>query len=109
MVDRRPGLGLEPIGEPIQALLRLRDSGPARQVVAERLLRPCVGLLRQVADREVGRHAAHGARVGVLETGQDAEQRRLAGAVRADEPDAAPRRHDQGDVASARAALHGAS
>ena len=49
------------------------------------------GLLRKVADGG-GARAAHAPHVGIVETGEDAAERRLAGAVGADEPDPLPLR-----------------
>jgi len=49
------------------------------------------GLLREVADGG-GARAAHAPHVGIVETGEDAAERRLAGAVGADEPDPLPLR-----------------
>src|SRR5262249_43924349 len=55
-------------------------------------------LLCEVADRERRRRAADATCVRLLEPGEQAEQRRLARAVRADEPDPRTRRHDEADV-----------
>ena len=55
-------------------------------------------LLREVADCERRRSAPDAAGVGLFEAGQQPQQRRLAGAVRADKPDACPRRDDEADV-----------
>src|SRR5207247_3103803 len=56
------------------------------------------GLLGEVADGG-GARAAHAPRVGLVEAGQDATERRLAGAVRADEPDPLPVRDAPREVA----------
>src|SRR5207247_9315534 len=56
------------------------------------------GLLGEVADGG-GARAAHAARVGLVEAGQEASERRLAGAVRADEPDPLPVRDAPREVA----------
>ena len=74
------------------------NAGATSDVAADRPAGPSVRLLRQVARGQVRRREAHGARVGPLEAGQDAEQRRLPGPVRADEADAAARRNDEVDV-----------
>ena len=65
------------------------DAGAPREVREQRLARPAVVLLRQVAGGERGRRRARRARVGLLDPGEQAQQRRLAGPVRAD--DAEPR------------------
>src|SRR6185437_9868442 len=57
-----------------------------------------IPLLREVPDAERGRRASDAARVRLLEAGEQAEQGRLAGAVRADEPDPRTRRHDEADI-----------
>ena len=49
--------------------------------------RPPLVFLRQVADGEIGRAEAHAAALGLLEPGEQPEQRRLADSVRADEAD----------------------
>src|SRR5207249_8110748 len=46
-----------------------------------------------------GARAAHAPRVGLVEAGQEATERRLAGAVRADEPDPLPVRDAPREVA----------
>ena len=57
-----------------------------------------VPLLREIADRERRRRAPDATGVRLLQSGEQAQQRRLAGAVRADEPDPRARRHDEVDV-----------
>ena len=60
---------------------------------------PCsLTLLGQVANGEVARAARHSARVRLLEPGEHAQERRLAGAVRADDADSRPRGNDQRDA-----------
>ena len=66
-----------------------------RQIVAERLARPCLGLLGQVAD-EAGRDDL--SLVRLVEAGEDPEQRGLADPVRPDQRDPRARRHDEVDV-----------
>src|SRR5205085_9031415 len=57
-----------------------------------------IPLLREVPDAERRRRASDTSRVRLLEAGEQAEQGRLAGAVRADEPDPRTRRHDEVDI-----------
>ena len=94
------GIRREGGGEVGERPLRLRDPGAAREVAADRLVRPYVRLLRQVADRQRRRRARHRPRVGGLEPRCEPEQRRLAHAVRADEAEAllgADRQRDVGE------------
>jgi hypothetical protein len=88
-------LGAEPGSERIHLLLRGADTRAPCEVVAHRLARPRLGLLRQVAD---GARADDRARVGLLQPGQDPEQGGLADPVRADDSDAVARRDDQRDA-----------
>ena len=85
----------EPRGELVHPLRRGRDTGAAGQVREQRLVRKRIPLLGQVADGERRRVAPHRPPVGLLLPGEQAQQRRLAGAVRADEPDPRARRHDE--------------
>ena len=55
-------------------------------------------LLGEVANREVARSARHSARVRFLEPGEHSQERRLAGAVRADDADSRPRGDDERDA-----------
>ena len=82
----------------IELFPRGRDSAPACEVLLDGLVRVAVSLLREISDREVGRRAADSASVHFLQPGEDAQQRRLPDAVRADEPDPRTRRNDDGDV-----------
>jgi hypothetical protein len=93
-VQRR--LAFEPRREPVHRPLRLRDARAAREVGAQRLAREQIALLRQEADRESGRQPDLAA-VGLVDAGEQAEQGRLAGAVRPDEADSRTRRHDDVD------------
>src|SRR5207248_2706569 len=74
----------------------LREGGAS--LLAARAGAGAVPLLREVADRERRRGTPDASRIELLEPGEQAEQRRLAGAVRADEPDPRARRHDEIDV-----------
>ena len=56
-----------------------------------------LGLLREVADRQAPAHA-EGAAVRRLDAGEDLRERRLAGAVGADEPDLLAAREREGRV-----------
>jgi hypothetical protein len=58
-----------------------------------------VTLLRQIADREPWRAQAHASALRLLEAGEQAQQRRLADAVRADYADPAARADGQRDAA----------
>jgi hypothetical protein len=63
------------------------DAGPAGQELPYRLVRPPLWFLRQVADGRVRGADRHQAGVGGAQAGQDAQQRRLARAVHADQAD----------------------
>ncbi len=77
-------------------LLGRRHTGSPAQEVAERLART-LGLLGQVADRRRRRDASDRPRIGHVETGEDAQQRRLAGAVGSDQTDVVAGRDRQVD------------
>jgi hypothetical protein len=74
------------------------DGGERRPRLLPARARARVPLLREVADRERRRSAPDAPRVGLLEPGEQSEERGLAGAVRADEADPRARRHDEADV-----------
>ena len=99
MVGRREvGLGRQARGELVHARGRGSDARAAREVGEQRLARARVALLRQVPDGQGGRAAPDRAAVRNVEAGEELEQRRLAGAVRPDEPDPCLGRHDEIDV-----------
>src|SRR5581483_12215901 len=91
---RRSELGslAEPRGEGLHLPLRGADAGAAREVVTYRLTGASVVLLRQEADRS---RPGHRSAIGLLLAREDAEERRLADAVRADDPDPVAGRHDE--------------
>src|SRR5204863_6370991 len=66
-----------------------RERSPSGLSAGEGIAGLPVGLLRQVADRESRRASLHAAALRLLEPGEHAQQRRLAGAVRADDADTA--------------------
>jgi hypothetical protein len=74
------------------------DSGAAGQERRDRLAGDAVGLLWQEADGRVRRGEADAAGFGRLLAGEQAQQRRLAGAVRADQPDDVSGRDDQVEI-----------
>ena len=78
-------------GEVGERPLRLGDPGAAREVVADRLVRLCVRLLRQVADRKRRRRARHRPRV-----------RAPRGPLRAGAASTCPRRSGRRDRGAAR-------
>ncbi len=92
------GLGREPCGEPVHQRRRSADARPPREIAVERLACQRITLLRQMPDREQRRVAPDRAGVRRVEAAEQPQQRRLAGAVRPDEPDARVRRHDEIDV-----------
>ena len=91
-------LGAEPRGEPVHPLGRGGDSGAPCEVCEQRLAVERVALLRQVADGERRRVAPDDSAVRLVLAGEQPEQRRLARAVRPDEPDPRMRRHDEVDA-----------
>ena len=91
---QRGGVGVRAPGGRValHRLVRVRDARAAREVAQERLAGAAIVLLRQVADPERRRRPLDRALVRLLEPGREAEQRRLAGAVRADEAEPQPGR-----------------
>jgi hypothetical protein len=91
------GLGVAPAveggGGRLELVVGGGGAGAPRQVAEQRLARAALGLLREVAD---GPDGADRPLVGRELAGEDAEQRRLARAVRADEAEAHALAH--GDV-----------
>ena len=85
-----------------QLLLRCGNTRAALEQPSQRLTPACLGLLRQVADRERRRVVRDGPGVRLLEARQHPQQRGLADAVRADEPDAAARADAERDLARER-------
>jgi MFS family permease len=101
--QRVPAIGarlaaLERAGGVEQLGLGPGDARPADQVAADRLTLPVAGLLGEEADGRARGVEVDLARVGLEGSGQDLEERRLAHAVRADDPEALLWRHAQGDV-----------
>ena len=88
----------QPSGELVQLRPCSRDARSAGEVGAEGLGGIGIVLLGQIADCELRRQLAHRSCVGLLEPGEDAKERRLAGSVRTDQADATGRRHDERDV-----------
>ena len=88
--------------KPFRKLVHLRRCGrnarATSEVPEEQLARVRITLLWQIPHRELARQPPHGSRVGLLEPGEQAEQRGLSGAVRPDQADATARRNDQRDV-----------
>ena len=88
-----------PLGRvPLHRRFGVGDAGASREVAEQRLPRPAVVLLRQVADRQRGGRTLDRALVRLVEPGREAEQRRLAGAVRADEAEPRARAERQVDA-----------
>ena len=83
---------------PRDGRLRVGDTGATGQVGQERLPRAPVVLLRQVADGQRRGRPLDPAVVGLVEPGEQAKQRRLAGPVGADEPEPRARAERQVDV-----------
>ena len=80
----------ELVGDPVQLAVELVQVGPGRADGLERVPLVAERVLRQERDDDPA--AAHGgARVGLLEPGDEPEHRRLAGAVGADDADAGAR------------------
>ena len=73
--------------------------GPAVEVPAQGLAGTRVELLREVADREIARAEPDEAPLGLVEPREQAQQRRLAGPVRADDADPAARADGERDAA----------
>ena len=73
-------------------------AGAPREVAEQRLADPAVVLLRQVADRQRSGRTLDRALVRLIEPGRETEQRRLAGAVRADEAEPRARAERQVDA-----------
>jgi hypothetical protein len=94
----RSGLGRQRSGFALEAALGLRDAGPPREVSEQRLPRPRVGLLRQVAGVELGGRARDRPGIRPLQAGEQPQQRGLPDAVRADEPEPAVVADRQRDV-----------
>ena len=84
----------------LHARAGLGDAGAPREVVVQPLAGRAVGLLRQVAGRP-GRQP-HGAAVGPVQAGEQAQQRRLPRAVGPDDPEHLAGRDGDGDAAEDR-------
>ncbi len=82
-----PDLAARRAGGRLQQALSLADAGAPEEQVAQGLAGDELRLLGQVADRGRRRAQHDPAGVGRLETGEDAQQRRLADAVRPDDTD----------------------
>ena len=85
-------------GVALDRRLRVGDAGAARQVGQEGLPRAPVVLLRQVADGQRSGRPLDPALVRLVEPCEQAQQRRLAGPVGADEPEPRARAECQVDV-----------
>jgi hypothetical protein len=111
--DERARLGCELPLEPLEpgevevvrrlveeedVMFRTKHSRQRRAGLLPTRARARLALLREVADRERRRRGADAPVVRLLEPGQQPQQRRLPGAVRADEPDPRARRHDEVDA-----------
>ncbi len=72
------------------------DAGSSGEELEQGLVTP-VRLLRQVSDPQRRRRRHHRAPIGLIEPGEDAQQRRLANAVRADDPEPRARSDRQAD------------
>ena len=81
------GAGAERLRGRVHLVLRTGDPGPAGEERRDRLPGPPVGLLRQVPDRGRRRAEDDGALLRRRLPGEHAQERRLAGAVRAHEAD----------------------
>ena len=110
LADERAHEPLEPrealVVEVVRRLVEEEDVELGRQHGVERLprcLAPGEGrapvlLLRHIPNGQPARRAGHGAGVGLLHPGCDPQERRLADPVGADDADACPRGHAEGDV-----------
>ena len=85
-------------GVPLDVRLRLRDASTTGEVREQRLARPAVVLLRQIADGERGGRPLDAALVRLVQPSEQPEQRRLARPVGADEPEPRARAERQIDV-----------
>ena len=94
----RVRIGAPAGGVPLDGRLRVGDTGAAGKVGQERLPRAPVVLLRQVADGQRCGRPLDPALVRLVEPCEQAEQRRLAGPVGADEPEPRARAERQVDV-----------
>ena len=94
----RVGVGAPGGGVPLDSRLRLGDAGAPRQVREQRLAGTPVVLLRQVADGQRRRRSLDATLVRLVEPREQPEQRRLAGAVGADEPEPRARPESQVDM-----------
>jgi hypothetical protein len=74
------------------------DSRLPRESVENRFSRSPLRLLREVADRQQLRDTRDGSGVRLFETREQTQKRRLADAVRADDPDPSARTHGECDL-----------
>jgi hypothetical protein len=81
----------------LELILGGGDARPPSEITPQGLALDGIDLLRQPPDLERPRGALDRAAVGKLEPGEDAQQRRLADAVGADESDAASGPHGEVD------------
>ena len=95
---RRVGVGAPVGGVALDRRLRVGDARPPGQVGEQRLSGTAVVLLRQVADGERSGRPLDASLVRLVEPREQAEQRRLAGPVGADEPEPRARAERQVDV-----------
>jgi hypothetical protein len=96
--DRRLGIVLQRLRQLVEPRLGPGDPGAPREVAEQRLTGPGVRFLRQVADAQRGRVVTNAAGIRLLQPREDPEQRRLADAVRPDQPDPRARRNDERDA-----------
>ena len=85
-------------GVPFDGRLGIGDAGTTGQVRQQRLAGTPVVLLGQVADRQCRGRSLDPSLVRLVEPGEQAEQRRLAGPVGADEPEPRTRPERQVDM-----------
>jgi hypothetical protein len=86
--------GGELLGDAVQVAVELVEVGAGGAHRLERSPRVAQRVLRQEGDRDAAA-ARDRARVRLLDPGEQAQQRRLAGAVRTDDPDPRPLRHGE--------------
>ncbi len=94
----RVRIGAPAGGVPFDGGLGIGDAGTTGQVRQQRLAGTPIVLLRQVADRQRCGCSLDPSLVRLVEAGEQAEQRRLAGPVGADEPQPRARPERQVDM-----------
>ena len=97
-LGRVSSAGGESRGCPLELELGGGHAGSAPESVEQRFVRACFTLLRDIADGEIARRTRDRPAVGLVETCNQPQQRRLADAVWADDPEAAARPDTERDL-----------